>query len=54
MVFDLVERGEELCDVAIRLLRAPAVAGVAVDIVKPQRCGFLDANDHVVSPGSGQ
>jgi hypothetical protein len=54
MAFDLVERREEVGDVPIRLLIAPAVAGVAVDLVKPQRCGLLDANDYVVSPGSGQ
>lgn len=54
MAFDPVERREELGDVPIRLLRVPAVASVAVDLVKPQRCRLLDANGHVVRPGSWQ
>lgn len=54
MSFDLVEHREEVGGVPIRLLVAPAVAGVAIDFVEPQRCGLLDTNDHVVSPGSGQ
>ena len=36
VAFDLVERREALGDTSIRLLRAPAGAPVAVDLVKPQ------------------
>ena len=54
MAFDLVERGEEVGDVPIRLLDAPTFAGVALDLVKPQRRGLLDADGHVAIPGSGR
>lgn len=47
VAFDLVEGREELGDVPIRLIGAPAVAGVHVDIVKLQRCRFLDADGHL-------
>jgi len=53
MAVDLVERCKEVSDVPFRLLGAPAVACVSVNLVKPQRCGLLDANGHV-SPGSGR
>ena len=50
---DFAERFKEIGDIAISLFNAPPVARVSVDLVKPQRCGLLDANGHV-SPGSGR
>ena len=47
VALDLVERREEAGDISIRLLGAPAVARRAVELVKPQRWGLLDANGHV-------
>jgi hypothetical protein len=54
MHLDLAERCKEIGDVAISLFSAPTVARVAVDLVKPQRCSFLDADSHVAIPGSGR
>lgn len=50
---NLAERCKEIGDVAISLFNAPALARLPVDLVKPQRRSFLDADGHVVSPGSG-
>jgi hypothetical protein len=36
VAFNLIERREEVSDVPIGLLRTPAIARVAVDLVKPQ------------------
>ena len=50
MCLDAVEGVEQAGNVAVGLFCAPALARVPVNLVKPQRCGLLDANGHFLSP----
>ena len=49
--FDPVERREQFGDVSLGLLGAPAVTGVAVDVVEAVGRGRLDPDGHAIRSG---
>ena len=54
VALDPVESCEQVVDVAISLFVTPSVTCVAVNLVKPKGCGFLNAHGHPVTPGFGR